>query len=141
MKRFVVREPDADSTTVVRLRRKAHSTILQDCDVYIGRKCTRGGWQFNTDSKWANPFRLGDAGLDTVEQVLERYERHVRDSPELMASLGELEGKRLGCWCKNAPSDPCHGDVLLRLVRERKHPRKERPAAREPIPIVVSDSE
>ena len=29
----------------------------------------------------------------------------------------ELEGKELGCWCK--PS-PCHGDILIKLFKERQ---------------------
>lgn len=44
------------------------------------------------------------------------YESHVRRSPELMAALHELKGRRLGCFC--AAGDPCHGDVLVRLVKE-----------------------
>jgi hypothetical protein len=51
-----------------------------------------------------------------MKTCLEKYEVHVRRSPALMASLEELRGKRLGCWC--APG-PCHGDVLVRLLAER----------------------
>jgi hypothetical protein len=34
-----------------------------------------------------------------------------------MASLDELEGKTLGCFCK---PEPCHGDVLLELLTQKK---------------------
>ena len=71
-------------------------------DVYVGRP-----------SKWGNPFAIGRDG--TREQVIARYERWLRSRPELLAQLGELEGKTLGCWC--APR-ACHGDVLARLVAE-----------------------
>ena len=70
-------------------------------DVYIGRP-----------SKWGNPFPLEDESerLD----VIEKYARWVSHQPKLMADLHELRGKVLGCWC--APK-PCHGDVLVDLVR------------------------
>ncbi|MNE86195.1 hypothetical protein D3C80_1832720 [compost metagenome] len=35
-----------------------------------------------------------------------------------MSALHELEGKTLGCWCKNKPTDACHGDVLVELVQK-----------------------
>ena len=81
-------------------------------DVYIGRP-----------SKWGNPFPV-PKGYDRVadpERILERYEAHVRATPELMAALPELAGKVLGCWC--APQ-ACHGDVLLRLVAQREEDRR-----------------
>jgi hypothetical protein len=77
-------------------------------DVYIGRP-----------SKWGNPFAIGRDG--TREQVIARYERWLRSRPELLAPLGELEGKTLGCWC--APR-ACHGDVLARLAAE--HAQRQR---------------
>lgn len=73
----------------------------------------RGGWQLAA-SKWANPYTLGNSG-GRIDIVLDRYEKHVRARPDLMASLDELRGKRLGCWCKPGP---CHGDVLVRLLSE-----------------------
>ena len=33
-------------------------------------------------------------------------------------SLDTLENKVLGCWCK--PSQPCRGDVLIKLFNEKK---------------------
>jgi len=69
-------------------------------DVYIGRP-----------SVWGNPYRIGRDG--TRAQVIARYEAWLRQQPQLLARLGELRGKVLGCWC--APL-PCHGDVLARLA-------------------------
>ena len=44
------------------------------------------------------------------------YENWIRtERPDLMKRLTELKGKTLGCWCK---PNPCHGDVLVRLVNE-----------------------
>ena len=34
-----------------------------------------------------------------------------------MESLIELEGKVLGCWCH---PEPCHGDILVKLLREKR---------------------
>ncbi len=80
-------------TRVVHCKRHAY-------DVYIGRPGT-----------WGNPFRIGrDGGRD---EVIARYEAWLGHQPTLLARLGELRGKRLGCWC--APR-PCHGDVLARLA-------------------------
>jgi len=79
-------------------------------DVYIGRP-----------SKWGNPFsHLPNSAAkfraDTRETAVELYEGWVKAQPHLMAALGELEGKTLGCWCS---PKACHGDVLARLVNER----------------------
>lgn len=71
-------------------------------DVYIGRP-----------SKWGNPFVIGRDG--TRAEVVSRYEYWIRGNPALMKDLRELSGKVLGCYCK--PLE-CHGDVLVRLVRE-----------------------
>jgi len=77
--------------------------------VYVGRP-----------SRWGNPFtyKTGTRAevVVPVAEVLPRYEAWLRDQPELMAAIGELRGKVLGCWC--APS-PCHGDVLARIADEQ----------------------
>jgi len=62
-------------------------------------------------SKWGNPFRIGADG-DRAE-VIRKYRAWVVGQAELMAALGELRGKRLGCWCSPLP---CHGDVLAELA-------------------------
>ncbi len=84
---------------------------LPDGVVYIGRS---NPWMGLKQSIWHNPFKEGRDG--TLEEVIAKYEAHVRDSPELMHRLPELRGKVLACWC--APG-PCHGDVLLRLAEHR----------------------
>jgi len=71
-------------------------------DVYIGRP-----------SKWGNPFAVGIDG--TRQEVIDKYERYIRNKPELLNDLKELKGKVLGCWC--APQ-PCHGNVLIKLIEE-----------------------
>lgn len=78
-------------------------------DVYIGR---------GQGSKWGNPFshKHGTKAqfiVPTVEEAIQKYEIWLLQQPHLMAALGELKGKVLGCWCKPGP---CHGDVLARLA-------------------------
>lgn len=75
----------------------------EPADVYIGR-----------GSKWGNPFRIGPGG--TREEVIEKYRQYVLKDHYLISCLGELRGKKLGCYCKPLP---CHGDVLVELVRAR----------------------
>ena len=80
-------------------------------DVYIGRfHSTEYG--FYPKSKWHNPYREADFG---ERQAVELYRKYIVKEPELMAALHELDGKRLGCWCKPLP---CHGDVLVKLLDE-----------------------
>jgi len=69
-------------------------------DVYISRP-----------SKWGNKFVIGKDG--TRKEVVEKYRQWVLQQPELMASLGELKGKRLACWCS---PNLCHGNVLAELA-------------------------
>jgi hypothetical protein len=78
---------------VVHCKRERHH-------VYIGRP-----------SKWGNPFAVGRDGARA--ECIELYELWLLEDEQLMATLGELRGLVLGCWC--APG-PCHGDVLVRLA-------------------------
>ncbi len=71
-------------------------------DVYIGRP-----------SKWGNPFSIGKDG--TREEVIMKYLKWLRNQPDLIASLDELKGKKLGCWC--APK-ACHGEILAKLAND-----------------------
>ncbi len=86
---------DRSRTMVVHCKRARY-------DVYIGRP-----------SKWGNPYVVGRDGAR--EEVVARYERWLKSQPELLADMGELAGKTLGCWCS---PQACHGDVLATLVNE-----------------------
>jgi len=93
-------------TRVVHVRREKF-------DIYIVRSIK----EFH-ESIWHNPFRVEfGCGRDCV---CDKYEAYVRSRPDLMARLGELRGKTLGCWCKNkgGTGKRCHGDTLVKLVRE-----------------------
>jgi hypothetical protein len=103
--------------------RKHKGEYVNDFDVYIGHRCTRGGHNFREDSPWANPWAPAlHAGLITRREACEQYLIHVLSSPELMRKLPELRGKILACWC--APK-LCHGHVLLRLAGDS--PKAEAP--------------
>lgn len=102
---------DTQKTRVVKMKR-TRGKVVQGCDVYIGRWCNRGGWNLDT-SKWANPFTIKKYG--SRQRVLEEYEKYLFENDHLIASLHELKGKTLGCWCKPFP---CHGDVLIKLIEQ-----------------------
>ena len=99
------------SPRIVRIKRTRRGVIQQDCDVYIGRACTMGGWNLRP-SKWRNPFSVKECG--SAEAAVQRYKEYILKKPALLKDLHELEGKVLGCWCKPGP---CHGDVLVELFQ------------------------
>ena len=97
---------------VVRIRRRG-GRVVQDCDVYVGRRMTMGGWNLK-ESKWANPFTVKQCGGSAAEAV-RRFRAYLEETrPDLAAAAAvELRGKTLGCWC--APK-PCHADVLAEIA-------------------------
>lgn len=97
---------------VVRLRRES-GKVIQDCDVYIGRACYRGGWSL-PQSIWYNPYSVKQYGRD---KAVDLYEAYIRNNSVLLGRLEELKGKRLGCWCE--PGERCHGKILINLLREK----------------------
>ena len=68
----------------------------------------RGAVYVRRPSKWGNPFTIGKDG--DREAVIAKFTAHLEASPRLLASLHELRGKDLVCWCAPAA---CHADVLL----------------------------
>ncbi len=92
------------TTTVVNRRRESY-------DVYIGRP-----------RKWGNPFKIGQMHQGrrlTRETAIAAFNDWLLYSDEgvvLQADLGELVGKRLGCYCN---PKACHGDILAELATNR----------------------
>jgi hypothetical protein len=82
--------------------------ISDEYDVYIGRENARLRLP---RSKWANPFPICTGR--TRQQSIQMYRNWIVTQVHLMASLHELKGKRLGCWCH--PKE-CHGDFLAAMV-------------------------
>lgn len=104
---------------VKNIRLDGYNNLKDWCEnpqnVYIGRKGVLiiNGKRFpKENSKWCNPFKITDNC--TRDEVIEKYKKMILSSP-LMASLHELKGKNLGCWCK---PDKCHGDVLIKLLEK-----------------------
>ena len=84
--------------------------------VYIGRAVSRRVPGI-PGSKWGNPFIAEKSNKISLYKCLKRYEDYIRNDPDLFNALIELEGKELGCWCKPYP---CHGDILIKLYKERR---------------------
>lgn len=109
-------------------RKRTKGWGMPENTVYVGRP-----------SRWGNPFKVNDfvklgsggngfmywkttseyaskeyENLDTVEKVLDVYERFIKAYPP--KGIEELRGKNLACWC---PLDkPCHADVLLKISNQ-----------------------
>ena len=74
--------------------------------------------RIDRQSIWGNPFVIGVHGNRL--EVIARYEEWIRGQPALLARLPELAGKVLACHCASAVNPkPCHGSVLLRLLKEQ----------------------
>lgn len=70
------------------------------------------------NSKWGNPYShekksLAKYIVKSRQEAIELYTYWILGQPELIASLGELKGKILGCFC--LPKD-CHGEFLAKLA-------------------------
>ena len=79
----------------------------EEFDVYIGR-----------GSRWGNPYShkvgtLAEHVVGSRTEAIQKFEEYLLSNEELMASLPDLKGKILGCWCK---PKSCHGDILLRYA-------------------------
>ncbi|KAG2393547.1 hypothetical protein C9374_007078 [Naegleria lovaniensis] len=104
-------------TRVVKLQRR-NGQIVQDCQVYIGRAMTMGGWNL-PHSKWGNPYPVSTCG-GSAEVACQKYRDYILRRDDLLQDLEELDGKVLGCWCKSDPSKACHGDTLVELLEMKK---------------------
>ena len=81
----------------------------KEYDAYIGR---RGYGYWDTDVYFGNPFEIGKNG--TREDVIQKFRDYFNDrivkDIEFKRRVLELNGKRLGCFCKPLA---CHGDVKV----------------------------
>ena len=78
---------------------------LKKGDLYIGRGARQLGLE---KSKWCNPYRVRDHGR---RQALILFREHLKATPDMVAFISELQGKRLLCHCK--ASEECHADALI----------------------------
>ena len=65
---------------------------------------------------WEGGYSNPVAPEKALRFCLAGFEDYLRNDEALMARLPELKGKRLGCFCR--ADQPCHGDVLVKLVKE-----------------------
>lgn len=89
-------------TIVVNMRADAHARLWAWAE--------QAGYAERIDrrSRWGNPFTIGEDG--DRDQVIGKYVTYyLPHKPALIADMGSLKGKALGCWC--AP-ERCHGDTL-----------------------------
>lgn len=95
-------------TTVVNVRdRKPIDYVYIGSDMYGGFK----------GSPFANPYKVGKAGITNNEAAVLAYYKYIIASPKLLALLYTLKDQKLGCWCKNSEGKGlCHGDVLVYLI-------------------------
>jgi len=102
-------------------------------NVYIGRKgvvfIVRDGNKIRyppTDSIWANPYKIS---ADMTREMCLYYYRHyiidkLRTGSIAISELEQLNGKTLGCWCKEKGQNiSCHGDILVELLEMHKNGR------------------
>jgi hypothetical protein len=91
----------------------------KDENVYIGRKgivFINGSRYPKYDSVWSNPYKI--TSDQSREKVLELYSTYIEEKikkDNLMQELLNLQGKKLGCWCK---PECCHGDILVDLIKK-----------------------
>lgn len=78
-------------------------------DVYIGRSCK------NSDGYFGNPFVIGQNGdrADVIKKFERYFAERIGSDPEYRHRVLELQGKRLGCYCKPLA---CHGDIIAEWV-------------------------
>lgn len=84
------------------------NVLKDDYDVYIGR--ANAGISKKA-SPFANPFSVKLYGRDgAIKKFVAWFFDKIENDLEFRAQVAELDGKRLGCWCK---PDVCHGDVIV----------------------------
>lgn len=91
-------------TTVINLRNATAVREAQERGTFV---------RIDRRTKWGNPFRIGRDG--DRAQVIADHAAWIRTQPQLLASLHELRGKTLACWCHPLP---CHGHTLAQLADE-----------------------
>jgi len=82
--------------------------------IYIGR-----GLRYYPElkcSKWHNPFPVKKYGREKAISLFEAYIT-TGDGKHLLNDLHELRDKKICCHCKI--DEPCHGDILIKLVNEK----------------------
>ena len=80
-------------------------------NVYVGRPKVEEKALENEECIWGNPYRLKE--YKSRKKVVDLYRAYITSNEKLMAMIGGLHGKVLGCWCS---PDQCHAEVLHELA-------------------------
>jgi hypothetical protein len=99
-------------TQVINTHHYGGAEKLPPNSVYIGRP-----------SKHGNRYSSKKGNLNRAECVafhrLDIYEQLIKNPKYLLELKQELEGKNLGCWCKQLNrEEPCHGDNFVHIFKD-----------------------
>lgn len=80
--------------------------------IYVGREAPH-----LKRSPYANPYRPTARTVESHAAAIERYRRHLRERPDLVAGIRAdfAAGQDAACWC--AEDLPCRADVVLAVAR------------------------
>jgi hypothetical protein len=67
--------------------------------------------------KFGNPFHAQEHGRERAAELYGQWIQEAGQRGLLMEARLALRGKNLGCWCRLG--EPCHADILLRLVNQQ----------------------
>lgn len=85
-------------------------------NLYVGRQIRifiDKVYYLQPGSIFANKFSTKTHGREEAIRLYEAEILKQLQNPEFVAELRKLKGKNLGCWCS---PEPCHADILLRIV-------------------------
>jgi hypothetical protein len=108
--------PTVVNVSVRTLRKRGYASLVDwqndPRHLYIGRFVHHVKGAIN--SLLANQYSVKKYGRTTA---LAMYEQHCRATPLIMQLIASInQYTELGCWCK---PEACHGDIILKLYRER----------------------
>jgi hypothetical protein len=113
VKEDVLREVGPKTRRVhIPTERKAGRPYEEPDIVYAGQTLKGRYYNFRR-SKWAIPYYMRRKDV-AREKCLALYREHILTVPPLLAQLGELRGKTIGCFC--SLDEECHVDILIELL-------------------------
>lgn len=112
-------------SVTIRRERYRPGIKLGPRDLYVGRgRCGTVHLHNSTvgEHGWlGNPYPSTIFGLDQcIEMYAKAFISRLQADPEFKAAVDALDVDRVLCWCH--PDKPCHGDVIVAYLTERKLP-------------------
>lgn len=105
-------DPNRETKPIRIQRKRTKGWRTPPNTVYVGRP-----------TKWGNPYIIGRTTPYhyklTRQEAVDAYQCYITKpnsefARKLKASISELRGKNLACWCRL--DQPCHADVLLEIA-------------------------